>query len=322
MVPAYSQDSEIVGCAGTDQLHSGEGIFCRRTPDKQYGKEMAALKMPFGGAAWYPTGNKFYHGMTQTGADDGGLAVVIDPLTDVPKRIYVPSHDGQSGRRAFWNSAAGEIWIAVDTGNCFLRIDPTDDSVLGFIAGSAPGDFDFCTSNNCVYFSTSNAVYKVTSGGSVSTIYTLTDFQTAWGSPVPAQFGSLVYVDSLDLVLFLIAYPDGGYFFAWQIVPGTGVATPYASGVGGGPMYYTSQFDRIILEGGDGVLSSWHTDFTSPVPLGAIYDEFFSLVATDLLRAKGCYCDNVDKVALPVLTGALGARFETVNFYSGTDLGA
>lgn len=318
MVPAYSTDSSIVLGSFAQKLGNGAGpLMTRRTP------ELAPSNIldlgVNGGAAWCPTNNKFYHGCIQTGPGDGGLAIVIDPVSNTFTPIYVTGADGLTGRFALWHPILGEIWIAVASGNMFLRIDPTDDSVIGYIAGAGINDLDYCTANDCVYAVNAGSVFKIDSSGAVTTVITNA------GIGVPSNaFGSIAYVSSLNRVLFTVYAPGSGYFFAWQIDPATDVATSYMGGVGGSFMYYSPQFDRIILQAtSDGtptglpsVLGSYLTDFTFVKQL-----DYGSTGISDSLTAiKGCYCTNVSKVALPVLQGPPGGRFYNLGFYGAGEL--
>jgi hypothetical protein len=315
MSPAYSQDSEIV-CCGFGTTNEGP-IFVRRTPDDENGKEATSLAVN-GGAAWCPDNNKFYHGVTQLNQPTGdGMAVIIDPEKEQFELIAgFATGFAFTGGRAFYHPDAGDIWLAFSGGGtAFYRIDVSDNS-LTTVAGSSPVDFCYCASNGAIYFKSAlNVVFKVTTGGAVSTIFTEADFETAFGGPVSGySIGAIEYVDSIDRVLFHVQATSVPYDFFWQINPGTDTASVYHSG-GGGRMYYTSDFDRIILQDLNGKLRSWLPDFSVGVDLG------WNGTSTDILTAfKGTYCDNVMKIALPVLTGPAGGRFRTINFYGSGEL--
>jgi hypothetical protein len=258
------------------------------------------------GAAWCPTNNKFYCGIGENGT---ARAVKIDPLLDFSAELITGFSPTGNGGHTIWNPAAGEIWLQAGGGGVgIIRINPAGDTLTN-ITCNTPTDLTYCSANSSVYTS-GGSIQKISSGGSVSTLFTLADFEVAWGGPAPgASFGAIEYVDSLGLVLFFISYPSGGYAFAWQIDTTTDAVTPYAGGVGGLWMYYSPEFDKIILNGGSQTVS-FNTDFTLSAVLG-----------TDMMSArKGCYCDNISKMALPVLTGDPGSRYYTVKFYDAADL--
>lgn len=329
MVPAYSQDSEVLGCGDHD------GIFCRRTPDDGDGKEMATIRIVqgghlHGGAAWYPDGNRFYHGGSQVSATDGGLIYVVEPDTDIPRRIYVTGEDGKYTDRAFWHPALNQIWLAYWSGGgkSFLKLDPSDDSVIGYVSGAAPLDFDYCASNSNIYF-VAGAVYKCTSAGSISALFTQADFEVINGGPVFSRFeiGPIAYVDTLGAVVFPILWNDASTTWSnfWKIDVGSEVASPITTAATvsfllAAYLHYSPQFDRLIIQ---------FVELTFGLPIGplAAYDPSnldaqTAILGTDFMTApKGVYCDNVDKIALPVLTGPGGGRFHSVNFYSAADLG-
>jgi hypothetical protein len=75
-------------------------------------------------------------------------------------------------------------------------------------------------------------------------------------------------------------------------------------------MYYVQTFDRVVIGLGGPLGSLWYID---PA------DELLVQFSTDGMSAnKGCFCTNISKVGLPVLSGSL----YTVNFFTAADLGA
>lgn len=324
MVPAYSVDSDIVLGSFAEYPASGTGpIMTRRTPEMSPSEILMSVN---GGAAWYEAGDKFYHGSLQ-GVGTLGLVVVIDPILSTVSYINVPGADGKSGRRAFFHPTLSEIWVAVDSGNCFLRIDPTNDSIIGYIAGGTPLYFDYCPSDDCVYFSTGSAIFKIDNAAVVTSVFTVADFAVIFGGPTPgAGFGSVAYVTSLDRILFLIYYPGGAYFAAWKITPTTGATTFHKTGFGGSYMCYTPEFDRVIIQntsnstpsGLPGLLVAWTVDLTTSFK---VLNPILAGAASDQLTAEtGCYCDSVSKLTLPVLTGPAGGRYYDLVFYGAGDL--
>lgn len=315
-VPAFSTDSDVV-CAGfAEYPASGTGsILTRRTPNGAAGDSTPNFDTGIdGGAAWYPDGNRFYHGADQSGASDG-LVLIVDPTGDTVTYINVPGADGLSGKRAFYYASIDEVWVQVDTGNMFLRIDPTDNTVIGYVVGATLIDFDYCASNDCLYGTDGSNVYKITSAGVVSTVFQAATIGVGYA------IGTLAYVTSLDRVIYTVYKSAAAYFVAWQLDPATDLSTSYVAGVGGSVMYYSETFDRIILQG-----TSDGTPSGLPTILGSYTTAFvfvralvYSGGASDTAYAKGCYVSSTNTEALGVLQGA-GSRFYDLAFYDGTNL--
>lgn len=314
---AYSQDSDIVGCGFAQPSPNLEGpIFSRRIGDTQDGKQMTSLRVN-GGAAWCPENNKFYSGASPASGDI--MAVIIDPLTDIPEAISGFSTGfSVNGGRAFWNPATSDIWLRFgNAGNGFARINVSDNSI-SYVACASPSDFTYCASNTSIYFATAGAIYRVTSGGAVSTVFTQTDFETALGSSVSNWLiGAVEYVDSLDRVVFSIRFtwnPGGGlntFQQLWKIDPSTDMATfATIAGAASEPwatiMYYSPQFDRLIVWQNGATVSYDPVDFSIQT----------AILTGDTLTARGCFADTPNKVGLPVLRSGV----YSVQFYEAADL--
>jgi hypothetical protein len=311
-VPAYSQDSETLVCGFSQAAGGGEGsIWAKRTPDKENGSEFTSLKVN-GGSAWCPTNNKFYSGAAQLNPPtNDGMAVAMpadsfgfdaEPITGFTTGF------GVSGGRAFFHPDTEDIWVVFGSGgNGFARIDPSSHAV-SYVTSASPSDFTYGAGS--IWTSTAGAIYKISSGGSQTLIFDEAALETLLGVSVNTMsFGPIEYIDSVGVVIFLAHYFIGAteVFQALQINTGTNVVSAYASAVGGSFMYYSPQFDRIILHDTNNNTRACTPNFSSSVGI----TEKFS-------AAKGCFCDNINKVALPVL--ASGAY--TVKFYSAADLGA
>jgi hypothetical protein len=307
-VPAYSDDSDILGVGFAQAAAGGEGsIFARRTPDEDDGKEATSLGVR-GGAAWCPTNNKFYSGIDENGT---ARAVKIDPLLDFSAELITGFSPTGNGGRALYHVANDEIWLQAGGGGFgFIRIAPADDS-LTTVTCATPTDFTYKTGSGNIYFTTSGAVVKLTAGGVSTTLYTQTDLETALGMSVSSfAVGPIEYVDSLNVTVFAITYTVGGpTFSAYLQIDASDVITTFATADTNpipGMIYYTSQFDRLIIQ--TTVLRSYDpaTFPASPV----------LLTGDTMSAAKGCFAMNVNKVALPVLAGGS----YTVKFYEAGDL--
>jgi hypothetical protein len=319
MVPAYSIDSEIV-CAAFANASTDGPFLSRRTPDidtggyadasNQYvldGKEMTSLTITLGalnGAAWCPDNNKFYHGVSEMNQPTGDAAcVVVDPITDIPELITGFAGSGIGGR-CFYHPDNGEIWMIYNQGGSGIaRINPATNTVIGYVSCPVPIDLCYCDSNSTVYFCTSAAIYKVSSGGTATLIFSAASVHAT------ASIGSIEYVPSLG-VLFVVNNPGISYFFAWVLNIADDSSAPYQGGFTG-YIYYAPEFDKVINYATH--VRSFEPDLSSSVAAGGI--------ATDVMTApKGCYCDNVTKIALAVQTGDPGSRYYTLKFFGAGDL--
>jgi hypothetical protein len=312
MVPAYSDDSSILGVGFAQAAPGGEGsIFARRTPDEDNGKEATSLGVR-GGAAWCPTNNKFYSGIEENGT---ARAVKIDPLLDFSAELIGGFSPTGNGGRALYHVANDEIWLQAGGGGFgFIRIAPADDS-LTTVTCATPTDFTYKTGSGNIYFTTAGAVVKLDSAGASTTLFTQAIFEAALGSAVTAfGCGPIEYVDSLNVVVFAITYtfdPGGGvqtFSNFWQL-DSADTPTPFDTATTAsmaGMIYYTSQFDRLIIQRSTLLSYDPATFPASPV----------LLTGDTMSAAKGCFAMNVNKVALPVLTGGS----YTVKFYEAGDL--
>jgi hypothetical protein len=336
MIPAYSEDSEILACSFAEPTPDGEGgIICRRIPDEQDGKEWTSL-LPAGGttggSAWCPTNNKFYHGTGQHQLNSSkGMVAVFDPLADTCELIgsFSPSSGSAIAQRAIWVPTTGRVWVQASIGlpKAFAIIDPSDNSVTWLEDSTLVGANDMCLVGGVLWIS------KTLSGARVFRIdvSTLTPTLTlseaifeAWlGSGVTSwSVGAIEYVSSLSQVWVNITINQGfgAEGFILKLNSTTGAIIDYVSpspGVFKTPgsfMHYSPEFDRVIISNSfTGFLRS-----CNPADLSEI-----TVSTTDgMTAAKGCFCTSINKVALPVQTGAPGSRRFTVNFYSAADLGA
>jgi hypothetical protein len=308
MSPAYSADSNIVcnGFDGNVALATDGALIARRIAGEQDGKEATSFNLTAaGGAAWCPDNNKFYQGVTTMGPSSDAACVVIDPNLEFSFELITGFTGNKIGIRALYHATTGEIWLSYNTGgNGFARIDPSDNSIAGYVSCPVPSDFCYCSANSKIYFCTSATVYEVTGAGAATLLWSAS---TVSGS---AQIRAIDYVSGVGVV-FLVQDAGAGYFFAWVLDIGTNTATPYASGVGGSFMYYSSTFSKIVLQGNGGVLVTYDPDFTG----------IFVTGTDQMCAAKGCYVSSLNKEALPVLTGPGGGRYYSVNYFTAAELG-
>jgi hypothetical protein len=338
MVPAYSETSEIVACSFAEQTAGGEsGIICRRVPDEQDGKEWTSLKPTggsAGGVAWCPTNNKFYQGLGQHNLAEPsniGMVAVFDPDIETVEIIegFDPVNGSAVAQRAIWIPTTGRVWVqaSIGTPKAFAIIDPSDNSVTWLEDSTLIGANDMCLVGGVLWISKTFGgarVFRIDVSTLTPTL-TLSEaiFETWLGSGVTAwSVGAIEYVSSISQVWVNITINQGfgAEGFILKLNSATGAIIDYVSpspGVFKTPgsfMHYSPEFDRVILSNSfTGFLRS-----SNPADLSEI-----TVSTTDgMTAAKGCFCDSINKVALPVQTGAPGSRHFTVNFYSAADLGA
>lgn len=304
MAPAYSADSDIVHGGFAESAPSTSGPISTRRVPEMTANQVLGLKLN-GGSAWCPDNNKFYHGCAPASGDV--MAIVIDPLTSSTTPIGgFSTGPGVNGGRAFYHPTLADIWLRFgNAGNGFARITTLGNAVT-YVACASPTDFTYCPSNDCIYFTDGGSIYKIDTTGLVTTVFTESDFETLAGQPVTNWLiGSIEYVDSLDRVMFAIRYflPSGSVWRQqlWKITPASGAAT-FATIAGSSGsvlppwatiMWYSTDFDRLIVLQGS-VTSSYNpSNFASAA----------ANLTGHVLTARGCYCDSVNKIALPTLNG-------------------
>jgi hypothetical protein len=336
MIPAYSEDSDILACAFAEPTPGGEGgIVCRRIPDEHDGKEWTSL-IPTGGtnggAAWCPTNNKFYHGTGQHQLNSSkGVVAVFDPLADTCEIIggFAPVNPSAIAQRAIWVPTTGRVWVqaSIGTPKAFAIIDPADNSYTWLEDSTLIGANDMCLVGGVLWISKTLGgarVFRIDVSTLTPTLALSEVIFEAWlGSGVTAwSVGAIEYVASLSQVWLSVSFNQGfgveGFLLALD--SSTGAIVDYVSpspGVFKSPsafMHYSPEFDRVIL-------SNSQTGFLRSCDPADLSETTVS--TTDgMTAAKGCFCGGVNKVALPVQTGPGGGRYYTVNFYSAADLGA
>lgn len=336
MIPAYSEDSEILACSFAESASGGElGIICRRIPDEQDGKEWTSLKPTPGtnsGAAWCPTNNKFYQGLGQhNGASTTGMVAVFDPCTDTCEIIkgFAPVDSLAVVQRAIWVPTTGRVWVQASIGlpKAIAIIDPSDNSVTWLEDSTLIGANDMCLVGGVLWISKTFGgarVFRIDVATLTPTLTLSEAIFEAWlGSGITSwSVGAIEYVSSLSQVWVNITINQGfgaeGFILKLNSVTGAIIGyvspSPGVFKTPGSFMHYTPEFDRVIISNSfTGFLRS-----VNPADLSEI-----TVSTTDgMTAAKGCFCDSINKVALPVQTGAPGSRRFTVNFYSAADLGA
>lgn len=302
-VPAFSLDSDIL-CVGFDEPAPNiEGpILCRTTPPAIDQKEATGLKVK-GGSTWNSDTNKFYAGTSD------GKAVIIDPLREDFQVLTGFAAGGGVGR-TFYHPGTGDVWLMWGgSGNGWVTIAP--DNSLTYIASATPFDFTFNSANSSIYFHNLGAVYKVDSGGSVSTLFTAADFAALVAPSVVTDFQirCIEYIDTLSRVIFGITCQIdlSDYNFWWQI-DGSDTVTVKESG-GATRLWYSVQFDKLIMQ-------HYLAGFRSVDPANFATFTDLSAGGDQMTAPKGCYCANISKVALGVLSGGENL----VKFYGAGDL--
>jgi hypothetical protein len=332
-VPAYSEDSDIITCSFQESGPGGEGgIVSRRIPDEQDGKEWTSLKPTggaLGGAAWCPTNNKFYQGTGQhPSSSNQGMVAVFDPVADTCEILsgFSPVNSLATAGRAIWVATTGRVWVLapIGTPKVFAIIDPADNSYTWVENTNLLGIVDMAqVGSDELWMSIVNGqrIWKINvSTLSASLVLNEALFEAWKGSGVTNwSVGAIEYVASIDEVWISVSYNEGFGTESWFLrLDSTGSILGYVSPSPGvyvqAPlrMYYAEPFDRLILGYGSSITSLNPTGYS-----------LTAVSATDPITAtKGCFCDSINKVALPVLTGPGGGRYYTVNFYSAADLGA
>lgn len=312
MVPAYSITSDILCCGFLDIAATEGPILTRRIPESQDGKEATSLSLS-GGACWDPTSNKFFHGCARLNppADDG-MCVVIDPLIDTFDVVtgFDTDHSSYQGGRTILIS--GEVWMAWGPGgNGFLKINPTTHAITG-VASHPPADFTYVPGTGIYYVApVTRELYQLTTGGTDTRLYGQAEIELVEGPISGLQFGPIEYISSLGIVIAEVRYTIvAGAVSRNYMLQISGTTVSFYATTGGSILYYTPDFDRIIMQDRSGNLGSWTTDFGAVTILGT----------DEMTAAKGCYCDSVNKIALPVLTGPPGGRSYTVNFFGSAEL--
>jgi hypothetical protein len=337
MIPAYSEDSEILACSFAEQQSGGEGgIICRRVPDEHDGKEWTSL-LPTGGsnsgAAWCPTNNKFYQGTGQHNlAEPGniGMVAVFDPEIETVDIIegFDPVNGSAVAQRAIWVPTTNRVWVQAQIGTpkVFAIIDPSDNSVEWLEDSSLIGPNDMCLVDDELWISKTLGgarIFRIDVSTLTPTlVLSETIFETWKGGAVTAwSVGVLDYIASLDEVWVAITFNEGfGSESRLLRIDPTGTILGYVSpspGTYKQPgqfIYYSTTFDRVILSNS----TAGNLRSCNPADLSEINVS----TADGMTACKGCYCTSLNKVALPVLTGDPGSRRFTVNFYSAADLGA
>jgi hypothetical protein len=338
MIPAYSEDSEILACSFAEQQSGGEGgIICRRVPDEHDGKEWTSL-LPTGGtnggSAWCPDNNKFYHGTGQHNlAEPGniGMVAAFDPDIETVEIIkgFDPINGSAIAQRAIWVPTTGRVWVqaSIGTPKAFVIIDPADNSLTWLEDSSLIGANDMCLVGGVLWISKTLGgarVFRIDVSTLTPTLTLSEAIFEAWlGSGVTAWgVGAIEYVASLSQVWLSVSFNQGfgveGFLLALDSVTGAIVdyvsPSPGVFKLPGAFMHYSPEFDRVIL-------SNSQTGFLRSCDPADLSETTVS--TTDGMTAtKGCHCTSINKVALPVQTGAPGSRRFTVNFYSAADLGA
>jgi hypothetical protein len=338
MIPAYSEDSEILACSFAEQQSGGEGgIICRRVPDEHDGKEWTSL-LPTGGsnsgAAWCPINNKFYQGTGQHNlAEPGniGMVAVFDPEIETVDIIegFDPVNGSAVAQRAIWVPTTNRVWVQAQIGTpkVFAIIDPSDNSVEWLEDSSLIGPNDMCLVDDELWISKTLGgarIFRIDVSTLTPTlVLSETIFETWLGAGVTAwSVGAIEYVSSISRVWVHVSFNQGFGVesFLLELNSTTGAIVGYVSPSPGvfksaaAFIYYTPEFDRVILSNS----TSGHLRSCDPSDLSET-----TVSTTDGMTAtKGCHCASINKVALPVQTGDPGSRRYTVNFYSGSDLGA
>jgi hypothetical protein len=329
-VPAYSQDSDIIAVNFQEPSPSGEGgLVCRRIPGEHDGKEWTSL-LPTGGSnagiAWCPTNNKFYLGVGQhQQSGSQGMIAVFDPLSDTCEILggFSPSSGSAVAARAIWVPTTGRVWVLASIGlpNVFAIIDPADNSYTWLEDSTLVGVNDMCLVGGELWISKTLSgarVFRVDVSTLTPTLVLSEAIFEAWhGSGVTAwSVGSIEYISSISEVWLSVTLNQGfgveGFTLRLDSATGSilGLDGPSPTSF----IYYSPEFDRVVLSNS----TSGHLRSCDPSDLSET-----TVSTTDGMSAtKGCYCDSLNKVALPVLTGPGGGRYYTVNFYSASDLGA
>jgi hypothetical protein len=347
MSPALSTTSSILACAFQKyDSTNGEGIICRRTTDANAENETKDFKeytsfLPgqgaSGGAGWCPTNNKFYIGTGQHGTDmaNKGMVLVFDPSNEEWDMLngFAPSSSSNEAGRAFYVSATGKVWVYTPIGSskAFAVIDPADNSFVHITdAGAVAANFTL--SGSYVWTAQGNiASTKVSridvSTLGVSTVVDKTIFETWLGTAVdaaPFGFGAIEHIGGATNQIWVgITYRLFGVTEnrILRLNVSTGAIVDFVSpsvGVFTGPpdyMWYTAQFDRIIFGTIGGTSISRHPSTLASTPFGLASNDFMT-------ARKGCDVTSISRIALPVLTGPGGGRYNTVKFYSASDIGA
>jgi hypothetical protein len=315
--PAFSITSDIVhaGFAEPAPLTTGP-ISTRRVPEMT-ATQVLNLKLN-GGSAWCPTNNKFYHGCAPASGDV--MAIIIDPLTSATTPIGgFSTGGGVNCGRAFYHPTLLDIWLRFgNAGNGFARV-AVGPNTISYIACSTPTDYTYCPTDDCIYFTDGGSIYKISNLGVVTTVFTEADFEALLGGPVSNWLiGAIEYVGgALDRIMWSLRYQNGATFYQqlWKTTPTTG-ATTFATIAGSSAsplepwatiMWYSSDFDRLIVLQGVVTLAYDPADFTTHT----------AILTGHRLYNKGCYCDSVNKVALTTLQGG---TFD-LRFFDAASLG-
>jgi hypothetical protein len=332
MIPAYSEDSEILACSFAEQQSGGEGgIICRRVPGEHDGKEWTSLLPTAGsnsGAAWCPTNNKFYQGTGQhntASPGDIGMVAVVDPDIETVDIIegFSPSSGAAVAQRAIWVPATGRVWVQASIGlpKAFAIIDPSDNSVEWLEDSTLVGANDMCLVDDELWISKTLGgarVFRIDVSTLTPTLTLSEAIFEAWlGLGVTAwSVGAIEYIASVSQVWLQVVFNQGFGVegFTLRMNSSTGAIIDLSGTAPTQFMHYSAEFDRVLLSNA----TSGHLRSVNPSTLAET-----TVSTTDGMTAcKGCHCDSINKLALPVQTGAPGSRRFTVNFYSAADLGA
>jgi hypothetical protein len=334
-VPAYSVDSDIVAVNFQEPSPNGEGgLVCRRIPGEHEGKEWTSL-LPTGGSnagiAWCPANNKFYLGVGQhQQSGSQGMIAVFDPVADTCEILdgFSPSSGSAVAARAIWVPTTGRVWVLASIGlpKVFAIIDPADNSYTWLEDSTLVGVNDMCLVGGELWISKTLSgarVFRIDVSTLAPTLALSEAIFEAWkGGLVTAwSVGVMDYIASLGEVWVAITFNEGfGAESRLLRIDPAGTILGYVSPspgtykLPGQFIYYSTTFDRVILSNS----TAGNLRSCDPSDLSEI-----NISTTDGMSAcKGCYCNSLNKEALPVLTGPIGGRYYTVNYYSAADLGA
>jgi hypothetical protein len=309
-------------------------LVCRRIPGEHDGKEWTSLKPTGGsnaGVAWCPTNNKFYLGVGQhQQASSVGMVAVFDPVADTCEILggFSPTSSLSVAARAIWVPTTSRMWVLCSIGlnRVFAIVDPADNSYTFLADSTLLGVNDMCLVGGDLWISKTLSgarIFRIDVSTLAPTlVLSETIFETWKGGAVTAwSVGVLDYIASLDEVWVAITFNEGfGSESRILRIDPTGTILGYVSPSPGTYkqtgqfIHYSTEFDRVILSNS----TAGNLRSVNPSTLAEI-----NVSTTDGMSAcKGCHCSSLNKLALPVLTGPVGGRYYTVNYYSAADLGA
>jgi hypothetical protein len=264
------------------------------------------------------------------------MIAVFDPDNETVEIIegFSPVSGLAAAGRALYAAATDRIWVVTEIGNPhrFAIIDPSDNSMTMLDDTSIAGPSDIAQTSTHLWISGTNTssspfrpwVSKVNTSTLAVTDILSEAILEAWLGLAVTNFsvGAIECVTSISEVWIVVNFNQGfgTEGFILSIDESTGAIIDYVSPSPGtfktpsAYMHYSPEFDRVILSNS----TSGHLRSCNPADLSE------TIVSTDdgMSATKGCFCTSINKVALPVLTGAPGSRHYTVNFYSAADLGA